>query len=232
MTDQLTREQVYIPSPHGRLAGELSYTDNSDAYAAVLIANPHPLMGGAIGNNVVERLALDLPAHGCATLRFDYGGVGHSGGKPVDVADNMRQFWETGTSPADPVMAQEVGCVCDWLHTQLNLPQVGIGYSFGAYAMVSSAADRLASLVLISPTVSRHDFTPLNTTRIPALVIYSDDDFATPVEATQRWLDSLNPPAVSHLLAGCEHFYRGTEPRIVRLCADFIRQTITGGGGV
>ena len=72
MTTKLIREQVYIPGPRGRLVGELSYPDNTTANAVVLIANPHPLMGGAIANNVIERLAMDLPAHGCVTLRFDY----------------------------------------------------------------------------------------------------------------------------------------------------------------
>jgi len=229
MTTQLTRERVYIPGPRGRLAGELSYPDSSAVHAAVLIANPHPLMGGAVGNNVVERMALDLPAHGCVTLRFDYGGVGKSGGEPVDVAENMRQFWETGISPADPGMTQEVGVAAAWLWSQFDLPQVGIGYSFGAYAMAASSDDRFASLVLISPTVTRHDFSALTAASRPTMVIYSDDDFATPAEATQQWLDTLDPPARCLLLTGGEHFYRGMEPRIVEACATFIGQTISEG---
>lgn len=230
MTVQLTRERVYIPGPRGRLAGELSYPHDKTARAAVLIANPHPLMGGAVGNNVVERLALDLPAYGYVTLRFDYGGVGKSGGEPVDVAKNMRPFWETGTSPADPGMAEEIGYASAWLGSQFDLPQAGIGYSFGAYALVSSSADRLAALVLISPTVARHDFSSFKADGRPTMVIYSDDDFATPIEVIHQWLDSLDPPARRCLLTSGEHFYRGMEPRIVGACADFIGQTLAEGG--
>ncbi len=230
LTQKITRERVYIPGPRGRLAGELSYPDDTPALAAVLIANPHPLMGGAVGNNVVERLALDLPAYGYVTLRFDYGGVGRSAGEPVDVAENMRQFWETGTSPADPGMTEEVGCTSAWLRSQFDLPLVGIGYSFGAYALASSAVDRLASLVLISPTVARHDFSPLKSASKPTMVIYSDDDFATPIEVTQQWLDTLDPPARCLLLSGGEHFYRGMETRIVEACSKFIIQTLAEGG--
>ncbi len=228
MTSQLTRESVYIEGPRGRLAGELCYSE-TDVRAAVLIANPHPLMGGAVNNNVVKRLALDLPTHGCVTLRFDYGGVGKSGGEPADVAENMRQFWETGTSPADPRMAQEAGCAANWLSSQFDLPRIGIGYSFGAYALVSSAIGKLDAVVMISPTVARHDFSPLKDAGLPAMIIYSDDDFATPTEVTRQWLDTLDPPAKGCLLTGGEHFYRGLEPRVVELCANFIDQTIAEG---
>ncbi len=230
MTAQLTQESVYIPGPNGRLAGELTYPDQGSVFAVVLIANPHPLMGGAVNNNVIERLALDLPAHGFVTLRFNYGGVGKSGGEPVDVAENMRQFWETGTSPADPNMAQEARCAADWLGTQFDLPRIGIGYSFGAYALVSGAIPCFDALVMISPTVARHDFSSLKDSDLASMVIYSDDDFATPVDVTQQWLDTLDPPTKRYLITGGEHFYRGMEPSIVEACADFIGQTISKRG--
>jgi len=226
MTVPLTQESVYISGPEGRLAGELAYPDQGPVRAAVLIANPHPLMGGAVNNNVIEHLALDLPTHGCVTLRFDYGGVGKSGGEPIDVAENMRQFWETGTSPADPYMGQEARCTADWLGTQFDLPRVGIGYSFGAYALVSGATPYLDALVMISPTVARHDFSPLKEAGLATMVVYSNDDFATPIEVTQQWLETLDPPTKECLLTGGEHFYRGMEPCIVDLCADFIGQTL------
>lgn len=229
MIDPLTRESVFIVGPRGRLAGELCYTD-ARAAAGVVIANPHPLMGGAINNNVVQRLALDLPAHGYATLRFDYGGVGGSGGDPVDVAENMRTFWESGTTAADPRMCEEARCAASWLGAQLGLPILGVGYSFGAYALTRSAGDTLAALAVISPTVTRHNFAPLNRTDIPVLAIYSDDDFATPAETTREWLNSLGPRAAGHLLVGGEHFYRGRENRVVELCAAFFNQALADRG--
>ncbi len=229
MNAQITRESVYIAGPIGRLAGELCYPDTVTK-AAVLIANPHPLMGGAVNNNVIERLALDLPAHGYVTLRFDYGGVGNSGGEPVDVAENMRRFWETGTTDADPRMGEEAGQVASWLSLQFDQPIVGVGYSFGAYALTASALDRLAALAMISPTVTRHDFDPLGNSDIPVMAIYSDDDFATPAEVTRDWIESLGPRARGHLLVGGEHFYRGLEPRVVDLCVTFFGRSLDDRG--
>jgi uncharacterized protein len=228
MRAQMTREMVYITGPRGRLAGELCYPETATK-AVVLIANPHPLMGGAVNNNVVERLALDLPAHGYVTLRFDYGGVGRSGGEPVDVAENMKRFWETGTTEADPRMAEETERVASWLGVQFNQPIVGVGYSFGAYTLSTSVIDRLAALAVISPTLARHDFDPVKQSDVPVMAIYSDDDFATPADLTRDWLESLGPRACGHLIAGGEHFYRGLETRVVELCANFFEQSLAGG---
>jgi len=229
MNAQMTRESVYIAGPRGRLAGELCYRDGK-AKAAVLIANPHPLMGGAVNNNVVERLALDLPGHGYVTLRFDYGGVGKSGGEPVDVAENMRHFWETGTTDADPEMGEEARHVSSWMARQFDQPILGVGYSFGAYALASKVVDRLAALAVISPTLTRHDFEPLKSTDAPVMAIYSDDDFATPAEVTRDWVGTLGPRARGHMLEGGEHFYRGQESCVVDLCSAFFGQALEDRG--
>lgn len=228
MIDHTTRESVYISAPHGRLAGELCYPDGR-ADAAVLIANPHPLMGGAINNNIVSRLALGLAGVGFATLRFDYGGVGRSGGAPVDVAEHMQHFWETGTTVDDPRMCGEAALVADWLGRQLGLPVMGIGYSFGAYALAGPAADRLDALAMVSPTLTRHDFTTLRRSTLPILVVYSDNDFATPAEDTLDWVQSLGARALGHLIAGGEHFYRGQEQCVLDVCAAFFKKVLTRG---
>lgn len=231
MTDDLTRETIYIAGPRGRLAGELCYTD-ARPDAAVVIANPHPLMGGAINNNIVHYLALGLPHFGLPTLRFDYAGVGHSGGEPVDVAANMQQFWDNGTTPADPGMCDEARCATAWLGQQLGLPVMGAGYSFGAYALGSAAADQLDAVAVISPTLTRHDFTTLNGSAIPVLVVYSDNDFATPADETRAWVQSLGPRATGHLITGGDHFYHDQEQRVVDLCAAFFKEVLTFRGHV
>ncbi len=225
MIGDLTRETVYISGPRAELVGELCYTDTR-ADAAVVIANPHPLMGGAINNNVVERMALGLPELGFVTLRFDYAGVGHSGGEPIDVAEHMQQFWDTGSTAADPRMCEEARCATDWLGDQFGLPVLGVGYSFGAYALSSTAADQLDAIAVISPTLTRHDFTTLTTSALPVLVVYTDNDFATPVEDTRAWIDSLGARATGHLIAAGDHFYRDRERQILDVCAGFFKEVL------
>lgn len=45
-----------------------------------VISYPHPLMGGAMGNSIVEILAETLFAGGISTLRFNFRRVGNSTG--------------------------------------------------------------------------------------------------------------------------------------------------------
>ena len=45
-----------------------------------VISHPHPLMGGDMGNSIVETLAEALFAGGISTLRFNFRGVGNSTG--------------------------------------------------------------------------------------------------------------------------------------------------------
>lgn len=229
MIDGLTRESVIIHGPRAELAGELCYTD-ARACAAVVIANPHPLMGGAINNNVIERMALLLPELGFVTLRFDYAGVGRSGGEPVDVAEHMQQFWDNGTTVADPRMCDEARCATDWVRYQFGLPVMGVGYSFGAYALSRTAVDQLGAIAVISPTLTRHDFTPLAGSALPVLAIYTDNDFATPLVDTEAWIDSLGVRATGRLIPGGEHFYRGREQQIVDMCGGFFHEVLNPRG--
>ena len=110
-----------------------------------------------------------------------------------------------------------------------------IGYSFGAYAAVcaisgvsgvsgvSGALDDLSALVLISPTVNQHDFTGLLGRPIPKLVIYSDNDFATPASATRQWFNTLPDPKRQLCLSGGQHFYRLREQDVSQACAQFLQ---------
>ena len=48
--------------------------------AAVVFAHPHPQYGGDMYNNVVDAIAEGILAAGIAALRFNFRGVGRSGG--------------------------------------------------------------------------------------------------------------------------------------------------------
>jgi len=221
MQQELTRESVRIAGPRGALAGELSYGDG-EVEAACLLVNPHPHMGGQMGNNLIAHLAGQLPQRGVATLRFDYAGVGESEGGEVDVYASMAQFWETGVTPADPLMIEDARAAAGWLRGQVAADMFLAGYSFGAYAAASIVDEDAAGIVLVSPTLSRHDFSPLTHCRVPKLIVYSNDDFATPAVVTQQWVSSLQDVAGAHCLTGGNHFFRGQEEAVARICGRFI----------
>jgi alpha/beta superfamily hydrolase len=225
----LTRERVTINGPAGALVGELDYPASDPASYLAVIANPHPLMGGTMENNVVVALAESLPRDGCATLRFDYGGVGLSGGDLGDVEAAMAQFWQTGTAPQDEGLIDDLHAVVRWARRNVLLPIVLVGYSFGAYAAarVAASAD-IARVVLVAPTLSQHAFPDADSARPSMLVVFGDDDFATPRERTQAWIGTRAFPPQWRCVAGGDHFFRRREAEVCEACAAFITSSAPG----
>jgi len=225
MLSELTQEIVHIPGPRGTLVGELTYGE-PPAVGMVLLANPHPHMGGTKDNFLIASLAGDLARMGWVTLRFDYSGVNDSDGPRIDVAESVATFWATGNAPEDPCLIDDVRSVITWLHSEFDLPLAMIGYSFGSYAAVCAMPDDLTAMILISPTINQHDFSRLLDCAVPKMVIYSDNDFATPVEAARRWIEILSNPKQQLCISGGEHFYRSRERDVTAACEGFITEAV------
>lgn len=212
-------ERIRIPGPRGELAGELAYSASSPSMA-VLLVPPHPHMGGSMDNNIIRCLAAELTTLGAITLRFDYAGI-------AAVAASMARFWETGDAPEDPLMVEDAAAARAWLTRTSDLPQVIIGYSFGAFVAVNLAARAAPrALVLISPTIAQHDFSALRRCAAPALAIYSDDDFATPAVKLDAWVRSMRPHVEPRCITSANHFFIGREREIADACRPFIQTAL------
>ena len=70
---------IDLYSNTGRL--EALYRELQDPAAVAVVCHPHPLGGGTLHNKVVFRAARGLENANVATLRFNFRGVGTSGGK-------------------------------------------------------------------------------------------------------------------------------------------------------
>ena len=226
----VTRERLSIAGPAGMLAAELVYPAADSASALAVLANPHPLMGGTMHNNVIASLAEQLPGNRIVTLRFDYRGVGESEGDRADVEAAMAEFWRSGHAPQDAGLIADALSIVSWAQRRVALPMAIVGYSFGAYAAVSVICTVQAqALVLVSPTLCQHDFAGFESIDQPVLVIYSDNDFATPRQTTEDWLASLPAAVQSLCVEGGEHFFKGREARIVGAAGAFIHSALARG---
>jgi alpha/beta superfamily hydrolase len=223
MHDHVMRERVSIPGPRGALAGELAYAGGRPAYACAVL-NPHPHMGGSAENSLVVAVAAAVARTGGVSLRFDYAGVGASVGPAVDLVASMAAFWESGRAPEDPGMVADAAAALRWLRRQAaGLPLALAGYSFGAYVATTCIDEHApAAVAVISPTLARHDFSRIcRVDTPPLLVVYGDDDFATPLQTTHAFIASLARRAQSHRVAGGEHFFRGREPAVAERVVSF-----------
>lgn len=216
---RLCRERVRIPGPRGNLDAELCYPEGETRFACLLV-NPHPYMGGRMANNVIAHLAESLARSGGVTLRFDYAGVGESDGAPVDVAKSMSIFWETGRAPEDELMVHDARSALAWLTEQCDQSLVLLGYSFGAY-VAGLMAEEVTGLILISPTLTHHDFSAAANRGIPKLVVYGDEDFATLPETVERWVETVRGVKAVQYIPGGAHFFKGCECVIGEACDRF-----------
>jgi alpha/beta superfamily hydrolase len=217
-------EAVQFPAGAYRLEGELAYPESGTPLGGVVIVGPHPLLGGNLHNNVVRGLGDGLAEQGLATLRFNYRGVGRSEGPSVDVARHMAEFWQTSHIPAEHDYPDDLNGALVFLRSIVGetVPLAVIGYSFGC-SLLAKVAQRnhLSVMVLIAPTVGRHDYTQFAALSQPLLVIASEDDFATDVVQMRRWFDQLCAPRQLIQRRFDDHFFRGHEAWLVETVAAF-----------
>ena len=202
----IIRERLRV----GGFDAELAYPADVEPSGAVAIVPPHPHMGGTMNNNLVAALA-GLLATTRITLRFNYSTA-------VDAPASLAAFWATGHAPEDPRLIDDASAAIGTLRVLTGVEPAVVGYSFGAFA--AWTLDYAGPLVLVSPTLTRHDFAGR---RSPMLVVYSDNDFATPRDASERFCDAQ--ACDRQLVPGGQHFYRGSEAFL----ADRIERFLAGG---
>ena len=128
----------------------------------------------------------------------------------------MAEFWATNHAPVDALMIEDAACALKWLGDRTRLPLCIVGYSFGCHVATRIVPDEAASLALISPTITHHEFAPGFSRGVPTLVITSDNDFATPIDRFDAWLKDVSRPTCRHHAASLapEHFFLEQEPQV------------------
>jgi alpha/beta superfamily hydrolase len=193
--------------------------------AALVLANPHPLLGGDMDNNVVRALSRGLAERGLAVLRFNYRGVGHSDGPRCDVAEHLARFRETSHVAGELDLHADLEAAASFLRGVVgpDVPLAAIGYSFGCALLPRlGCLDALDALVLVAPTLSKHDYGPFRAVTRPLLVIAPEDDFATEVAAVRRWFEALHAPRQLVTTRLDDHFFRGHEGWLVQTVFAFL----------
>ncbi len=197
MTPKTTR-RARIDGPSGPLEVVLNIPESAPAGIA-LVAHPHSLQGGTLDNKVVQTLAKTFFALGLAVARFNFRGVGESGGAFDDGIGE--------TDDALTVLAYAHGALGD------TLPVVLAGFSFGSFVQ-TRVAQRVSAqrLVLVGPAVRRF---PVEHVPADTIVIHGEEDDVVPLADVLAWARPQQLPIV--VFPGCGHFFHGRLPQLQRV---------------
>ncbi|MBM4164502.1 MAG: hypothetical protein FJ222_08720 [Lentisphaerae bacterium] len=179
----------------------------------IVIFPPHPSLGGDSANNVVEAVFAAALASGRMAVKLNYRGT-ETG---VIRSESALTVWDRMEAATDyaVVYSDSASLVARALEAAGPVDQVVfVGYSFGAYAALETAARTgVRRVVGISPPLLSHPFADRLAPGLHAVFLSGANDPFCPIGA----LRGLAGAACSIVeLAVDDHFYRGDEPRVAR----------------
>ena len=184
------------------------------APAGVVICHPHPLYGGDMDNPVVVRVQEVCAELGLATLRFNFRGVGgsggaHGGGLPEQ--DDARAALDA--------LAKATGA----------RPLAIAGYSFGAWVatLVGRPDARVGALALIAPPLALYDFGAVGGKPVPTLAVAGSADPYCPATDFQRFTARF-AWVTSAVIEGADHFFFGKLYPLGEAVRGWAREWIAG----
>ncbi len=151
-------------------------------------------------SKVVYRAAKALSRIGCATLRFNFRGVGTSDG----VFDEGRGEQDDFRAALDAMVERYPGVEL-WAG----------GYSFGAFvALTAGVADpRVSALIGIAPPVlektGKYDFSAVVRSPKPIFLVHGEADELIPLQDMWRFYGSLEEPKELVVIDAADHVFDG-----------------------
>jgi len=209
-------ERLNIEGPAGPLQAIVEDLGQGSSCAFAVICHPHPLYGGTMDNKVVVTLARALQDAGISTVRFNFRGVGASGG----AYDDGRG--ETLDAEA----------VADWAARRWpGKPLVSAGFSFGSFVALKLALSRGASrLITIAPAVTRFGFSGLARPDCPWLIVQGDADEVIEPRVVIEWAKLLRPEPSLVVMPGVGHFFHGILAELKQIITEEIRSGVSHSG--
>lgn len=189
-------EIFFLTGAAGQLECALDLPDGA-LFAAprgvALVAHPHPLYGGSMGNKVAQTLARAFVALGYATVRMNFRGVGQSAGKH-----------DEGRGETD-----DMALLLDHMRQQYPaLPVALAGFSFGTFVQ-AQLQQRLTAqgtpaerLVLVGSAAGKWAMpdVPANT-----ILIHGEQDDTIPLSDVFAWARPQDLPVI--VITGADHFF-------------------------
>ena len=175
----------------GRL--EALYRDLQDPAAIAVVCHPHPMGGGTLHNKVVFRAARGLESANVATLRFNFRGVGASGGRHEEGEGEL----------------EDVNAAIGWAKKKLPGKKLIVGgFSFGGWVASRAACElpEVDAVFLIGTPVNKYDFGYLRHCEKPMLFVHGTQDEHGDVTKVEKLIPTVRN-AESVIITGADHFF-------------------------
>jgi alpha/beta superfamily hydrolase len=204
------------------LEGMLHWPEGEALLGAIVVCHPHPLYGGNMDYHVVRGIACACADRGVAALRFNFRGVGGSGGQYDDGSGEVR----------------DVAAALDYLRAQVGEGgAVGLaGYSFGSLMAARYVADggKVDALALIAFVVNPEQFgadahTGLADYAGPLLAVAGGRDEIGPPEAVEAALAQLGVQGRVLVFPESDHFFWHVTKELREAVASFFAQAFEVG---
>lgn len=206
---------VDIYGKAGRL--EALYRDLQDPSAVAVICHPLPTGGGTLHNKVVFRAARGLENANVATLRFNFRGVGASGGT-----------FDNGEGEQDDFLAAVA-----WLRKQHpDKKLIAGGFSFGAWVASRAGcnAPDIAALFLIGTPVNKYDLSHLQQCQKPMLFLHGTQDEHGDVRKLEKIVQHVQD-AETVIVTGADHFFSKQLEAVEETMRNWAEEILARAGG-
>jgi alpha/beta superfamily hydrolase len=208
-------QRAEIPCGKITLEGMIHIPDGPGPFPLVVVCHPHPLYGGSMHNNVVDAVCSSLGEKEIAWLKFNFRGVGRSGGKFGD-----------GIGEKDDARA---AISCGERQAGIDPEKIGLcGYSFGSIVAFPVAVEdgRVKAVAGIAPFVQPENLLH-QYTRPKLLVCGTRDEFVN-CKALEKVVQEMPEPKEIALYPGVDHFWSGAEDAMAERVAQFFRKYLVG----
>jgi alpha/beta superfamily hydrolase len=180
--------------------------------AAVVFAHPLPTHGGTMHTKAVYQGTKGLVRAGCAVLRFNFRGVGHSAGS-----------FDAGAGEKGDFIA-----ALDYMERQYpGLPLWAAGFSFGSWiALETGAADpRVTVLIGIAPPVTRtgYDFSNTRASTKPKFFVHGESDEICPLQDMWKFYGVLPEPKELVVIDMADHLFDGHTAEVGEALEDLLK---------
>ena len=179
--------------------------------AAVVFAHPLPTHGGTMHTKAVYQGTKGLVRVGCAVLRFNFRGVGGSGGTFTGGPGEKGDF----TAALDYAASRYPG-----------LPLWAAGFSFGSWIALETGAadDRVSLLIGIAPPVTKmgYDFSNTRRSTKPKFFVQGEADEICPVQDMWKFYGEIPEPKELVVIDAADHLFDGHTTEVGEALEDLL----------